>query len=170
MTEQVNSPQPDHKTESQKRSILHPHVLRSTWFGAGLLPKAPGTWGSLAALPFGWIVTYYGGYLSLALATLLVFFIGWWSSARYVEIFNKEDPGEVVIDEVAGQWIVLLAAPLDPVTYVGAFLLFRLFDILKPWPVSFADKNIKGGLGIMIDDVLAGIYGAVILALILEFF
>ena len=121
-------------------------------------------------MPIGWVITSYGGNLFLALATLLVFFIGWWSSARYVEIFNKEDPGEVVIDEVAGQWIVLLAAPLDPVTYVGAFLLFRLFDILKPWPVSFADKNIKGGLGIMIDDVLAGIYGAVILALILEFF
>jgi len=159
---------PNH--ESPRPGPFHPHVLISTWFCSGLLPKAPGTWGSLAALPFAWFIVSQWGYTGLAIGVVLVFILGWWSSSAYVMLTGSEDPGEVVIDEVAGQWIVLLAAPLDPIAYAGAFLLFRLFDILKPWPVSFADKSIKGGLGIMLDDVLAGIYGAAILALVLEFF
>ena len=134
------------------------------------MPKAPGTWGSLAALPFGWIIVDQWGYSALAIASFLVFILGCWSSSAYVKLVGREDPGEVVIDEVAGQWIVLLAAPLDPVAYVFAFLLFRVFDILKPWPISMADKNIKGGFGIMFDDVLAGVFGAAVLALVMEFF
>ena len=167
MTDQIPSQTP---SESQKPGFLHPHVLISTWFGAGLMPKAPGTWGSLAALPFGWLIVSQWGYTALAVASLLVFLVGCWSSSAYVSMTGREDPGEVVVDEVAGQWIVLLAAPLDPIAYVGAFLLFRFFDILKPWPVSMADENIKGGFGIMFDDVLAGVYGVAVLALILEFF
>ncbi len=170
VNKQPQDPHSKFNDESPRPRPFHPHVLISTWFCTGLLPKAPGTWGSLAALPFAWVIVSQWGYTALTFGVVLVFLLGWWSSAAYVTLTGGEDPGEVVIDEVAGQWIVLLAAPLDPIAYAGAFLLFRLFDILKPWPVSFADKTIKGGLGIMLDDILAGIYGAAILALVLEFF
>ena len=75
-----------------------------------------------------------------------------------------EDPGAIVIDEVAGQWLVLVAAPLDPLAYALAFLLFRIFDIWKPWPVRWADRHVKGGLGIMLDDILAAIYAVALLS------
>jgi phosphatidylglycerophosphatase A len=78
-----------------------------------------------------------------------------------------EDPGAVVIDEVAGQWLVLAVAPLDVWYFAAAFVLFRVFDIAKPWPVSWADRRIKGGFGVMFDDILAGLYGAAVLLVVL---
>ena len=81
----------------------------------------------------------------------------------YVEAAGQADPGAVVIDEVAGQWLALIAIPLDPLLYLLAFLAFRLFDILKPWPVGWADREVKGGLGIMLDDALAADYAAAVL-------
>ena len=76
-------------------------------------------------------------------------------------------PASVVIDEVAGQWLVLLAAPRDPLAWVLAFLLFRIFDIWKPWPVRWADRDIAGGLGVMLDDLLAAVYAALVLSVLL---
>jgi phosphatidylglycerophosphatase A len=146
-------------------SALHPASLAATWFGAGLLPKAPGTWGSLAALPFAWGLMAAGGPLLLLAAIVICFGLGWWASSVYVRLTGTEDPGEVVIDEVVGQWLVLLAAPLDPLSYLAAFILFRLFDIRKPWPVCWADRQIGGGLGIMLDDILAAGYGLGLLLL-----
>lgn len=137
--------------------------LISTWFGVGLLPKAPGTWGSLAALPFAWFIYSYGGYQILLLATAGIFAAGVWMSGIAAAESGAEDPGEVVIDEVAGQWLTLVVVPPDFLLYAAGFVLFRVFDIWKPWPVSWADRNLKGGLGIMADDVLAGVYAAVIL-------
>lgn len=147
-------------------SILHPAALASTWFGAGLLPKVPGTWGSAAALPFAWGLMAAGGPFLLLAAAIACFAIGWWASAVYVGLTGADDPGEVVIDEVAGQWLVLLAAPLDPASYLAGFALFRLFDIWKPWPVRWADRRVGGGLGIMLDDVLAGLYGLGLMTLL----
>ncbi len=137
--------------------------LLATWFGAGLLPKAPGTWGSLAAMPLAWIIVTYGGTVWLAFATFVVFVVGWWVSDVYVTHTGVTDPSEVVIDEVAGQWLTLLVVPPDPVLYLAGFLLFRLFDIRKPWPVSWADNSLEGGLGVMVDDILAGLYAALFL-------
>ena len=148
-------------------SSRHPAFLIATWFGAGLLPKAPGTWGSLAALPLGWALAAWGGPLLLAAAATLLFFVGWWASAVYVKRSGIADPAQVVVDEVVGQWLALLPAPLDPLLYFAAFLLFRLFDIRKPWPVGWADREIAGGLGVMLDDVQAGGYAALVLALAL---
>lgn len=139
----------------------NPAALLSTWFGAGLLPKAPGTWGSLAALPFAWIIAWTGGWQALSLATLMVFIIGWWAAGRTASTIGISDPGCIVIDEVAGQWLVLLATPPDLGRYLIGFLLFRILDITKPWPASWADRRIKGGLGIMLDDVFAGLYGLI---------
>lgn len=145
-------------------SLRDPAVLIATWFGAGLLPGAPGTWGSLAALPVAWLIHWAAGPAALAVAVLVVFGLGIWATGRVIGGSLGEDPGAVVIDEVAGQWLVLLAVPLDPLLYAAAFLVFRIFDILKPWPVSWADRAIKGALGVMLDDILAAIYGAALLA------
>lgn len=133
----------------------------ATWFGAGLLPKAPGTWGSLAALPFAWIVHAELGQGWLAGAAVLLFAVGTWAAERYRRHAEAEDPQAVVVDEVVGQWLVLAALPgPELLSYAIGFALFRLFDVWKPWPVSWADRHVKGGLGIMLDDVLAAAYGA----------
>jgi phosphatidylglycerophosphatase A len=137
---------------------LHPIAVITTWFGAGLLPKAPGTWGSLAALPFAWIIVQTFGISGLAIATVLVFGLGVWASEIFVQRFGGEDPQAIVIDEVAGQWLVLLMAPPELLYYALGFILFRIVDIFKPWPANWADKLVKGGLGVMLDDVLAAPY------------
>ena len=136
-------------------------ILLATWFGFGLLPGAPGTWGSLAALPVAWLIHMKSGPAGLAIAAIIIFFIGIWAAGVYAREIGNRDPGQVVIDEVAGQWITLaLAAPLDPIFYAVAFLMFRVFDILKPWPASWVDQRLKGGVGIMLDDVIAALYAA----------
>lgn len=142
-----------------KEFLFSPAGILATWFGSGLLPKAPGTWGSLAALPFAWVIQYYTGWMGLAVASVLVFIIGCWAASVFEEKAGVKDPGAVVIDEVAGQWMVLIPAGLDPLLYLIGFGLFRLVDIFKPWPACWADKNVHGGVGIMLDDVLAAIYG-----------
>ena len=147
-------------------TLLHPATVVATWFGVGLLPKAPGTWGSAAALPFAWLLMHLGGRPLLLAATLVCFLVGWWAAAVSVARTTAADPSEVVIDEVAGQWLVLTLAPLDPVSYLVGFALFRLFDIRKPWPVGWADARIGGGLGVMVDDILAAGYGLLGMALL----
>jgi phosphatidylglycerophosphatase A len=147
----------------------------ATWFGSGLLPKAPGTWGSLAAIPFAYIMSVYTCPYVLISGTVALFFIGIWASDKIEESAQKKDPGFIVVDEVVGQWIALLPLPflysiLDHSSFyffsapvaVLAFIAFRIFDIWKPWPVSYADKNVHGGYGIMLDDVIAGMYALII--------
>ena len=138
--------------------FAHPVCLLATWFGAGLMPKAPGTWGSFAALPFAWLIAYYGGVWSLIAATVLVSLVGWWAAAAYAKALGREDPGDVVIDEVAGQWLSLISAGTDIGLFAVGFIAFRFADILKPWPAGWANARLHGGLGIMLDDILAGIY------------
>lgn len=145
----------------------HPGTLIATWFGVGLLPWAPGTWGSLVALPLAWLIAAQFGRIGLLLATLLVLAVGWLAAAAVTKASGVEDEGSVVVDEVAGQWLTLVAAPLSPLAYAMGFLLFRLFDIAKPWPVRWADRAIGGGLGVMADDVLAALYAALALSVLL---
>jgi phosphatidylglycerophosphatase A len=127
----------------------------------------PGTWASLAALPCAWLIRSTGGTTALAVATVVAFLAGWWASARVTQVGGASDPGWVVIDEIAAEWLVMLAVPQRLWFYAAAFLAFRLFDIWKPFPVSWCDRNVKGGFGIMLDDVVAAIY-AVLLIVILE--
>ena len=141
----------------------HPAVILATWFGIGLLPTAPGSWASLAALPFAWGIGSLFGFAGLATASAVAFFVGWWASGIVARASTVKDPGPVVIDEIAGQWLVLLAAPLDPLAYALAFLLFRVFDTWKPWPARWADRHVKGGLGIVLDDLLAAVYAVLVL-------
>ena len=149
-------------------SLANPAVLLATVFGIGWLPKAPGTWGSLAALPLGWWIVASGGWPALLGALLVVFAVGVWACAGYSKATGTHDAGACVIDEVVGQWIVLLVLPLDPLFYLGGFLVFRLFDIVKPWPAGWADRNVHGGFGVMLDDVFAGLQGAAVMWLVLQ--
>lgn len=138
--------------------------MLSTWFYSGLVPFAPGTFGSIAALPFAWLIVEYTGKLGLANATLVIFIIGLWASKTYMAETGKTDPGEVVIDEVVGQWLVCLVIVDNNHMgqYFLALLAFRVFDIMKPWPISIFDKR-HDAMGVMMDDVVAGILGAAVL-------
>lgn len=141
--------------------------LAATFFGAGTFPAAPGTFGSLAALPFGvallQIPAPYGR-LALLLAVTAVFAIGVWAATRYCESAGQSDPGEIVIDEVAGQWLALIfVAPHNPWHVFLAFLLFRFFDVIKLWPANWAQEHLPGGWGVMMDDIVAGLYAATLL-------
>jgi phosphatidylglycerophosphatase A len=142
-------------------------VLLATWFGAGLLPVAPGSWGSLAALPFAWAIVKLWGLIGLGVAGALAFLVGWWAAATVAKASTVKDPGPIVIDELAAQWLVLLAAPPAPLPYALAFLLFRIFDIWKPWPARWADRRVQGGLGIMLDDFFAAVYAMLSLLVLL---
>ncbi len=147
----------------------------ATLFGVGNLRPAPGTWGSAAAVPLAWGLHGLGGFPLFGAATVGVFFLGWWAIARATAGQADHDPSEIVIDEVAGQWLALwpLSAGLwfagaDPWLFpypgwVGGFLLFRLFDIWKPGPIGWADR-MHTPLGVMLDDVIAGLFAAIVVA------
>lgn len=211
------------KQDTQSISWYHPAFLIATWFGIGKVSFAPGTFGSLGAFPL-FIASHYllcfgknestFNYIYLLFLAIL-FIIGQWASKVYMKKTGKQDPGEVVIDEVVGQLVVWFAAfsALAPLiglfdvlygsasehsqqatieslhelfstpafltsyiitiipTCVLGFLLFRLFDIWKPFPIGWCDKNIKGGFGVMFDDIFAAIYACISLyAVILLFF
>ena len=141
-------------------------MFLATGFFSGYLPKAPGTWGSLVALPL-WLALSFLSSSSYCLMLAVVFFLGWFVAGEAEKILDTPDPGCVVIDEIFGMFITLFAAPRSWTALILAFLLFRLFDIVKPFPVSWFDRRINGGLGIMLDDAMAGIYAFVTLRLFL---
>ena len=135
---------------------------------SGYLPKAPGTWGSLVGL------VQYSLLHTLSLPVYLavvagLFVVGSFVAGEAEKILDNRDPGVVVIDEIVGILIAMIAVPLTPLTMVLGFVLFRIFDILKPFPVNFFDQRFHGGLGIMLDDVIAGIYSLIILQLLVHF-
>lgn len=136
----------------------------------GHFPKAPGTWGSLASIVAApWL------FLPLPLwgrivALLLILAIGTWACSRAEVVIGKKDPGCVIIDELFGQWLAILFFTGMPIWYLAvAFILFRGFDIFKPWPVKWAETAFPGGLGVMIDDGVSGLYALVCLHLIHAF-
>lgn len=142
--------------------FFHPATQIATWFGSGLAKVAPGTWGSIAALPCAAGLVWLGGPWALLAAAGVVFVAGLWAGARYAAASGGGDPGAVVVDEVAGQWLALFPVALDLRLYPVAFLAFRVFDIVKPWPANWMDRTLKGGLGIMADDIVAGTYAAAV--------
>ena len=148
--------------------LAKPKILIATFGGVGLIPVAPGTWGSLAALPLYWLMrgirlrSYLLGIAGLTLVGL--------RCASEAEKTMGQDPGAVVIDEVAGQLLTLMARPAGLKEVVAGFALFRLFDIAKPGPVGWCDRELKGGLGIMADDLVAGLLAAACLNPIMRYF
>ncbi|MEZ5447635.1 MAG: phosphatidylglycerophosphatase A [Thiolinea sp.] len=130
--------------------------------GSGLSPKAPGTVGTLAAIPFYlWMASLGTGVYLLILVLAIV--AGIWLCGESARRLGVHDHGGIVWDEFAGFWLTMLAAPSGIISVVVGFVLFRIFDIWKPWPIRWADRQVQGGLGIMLDDLLAGIYAGLLL-------
>ena len=152
-------------------SFWHPAVLAATWFGTGLLPKAPGTWGSLAALPIAWVIAERFGPLALVAVGLAIFLVGLWAVKIYLDHSSDQsqdkDPGIINIDEVAAQLLVLVPAGLDPLAFGLGFIAFRFFDVIKPWPIGALERRLDGALGVMADDLAAALYAAAIVSLFL---
>jgi phosphatidylglycerophosphatase A len=141
-------------------------MLIATGFYSGYLPKAPGTWGSLV----GVLLVFLLHALSLQIYLSVIaglFIVGSFVAGEAEKILDNRDPGVVVIDEIVGMLITMIAVPVTPLTMALGFILFRVFDIAKPFPVNFFDQHFHGGLGIMLDDVVAGIYSLIIMQLIL---
>lgn len=145
--------------------LKKPAVLLACGLGSGLMPKAPGTFGTLAAIPL-YLVMQPLGLLNYLLLTAAFFVLGIWLCHQAIKVFERDDPSEVVWDEVVGFLITMIAAPAGWQWLLLGFVLFRIFDIWKPWPVSLADQKLHGGLGIMLDDVIAGVYAMLILFIV----
>lgn len=138
------------------RMLFHPAHFLSLGFGSGLAPIAPGTFGTLAAMPLYWTLMSLD--LTVYLVVVLVLgLLGIALCAYTAKVLGVHDHSAIVWDEVVGYLITMAAAPAGWVWWLGGFVLFRLFDILKPWPIRWIDRRVHGGLGIMLDDVLAGL-------------
>ena len=140
-------------------------IVLGTWFGCGFFPWAPGTVGSLAAVLLAYLMHSYwnAGRVAFLLLTLCLVGPAVWASTVTARAVGRKDPGLVVVDEVLGQWITLCGATaLVPASFASAFVLFRLFDIWKPWPVRNLER-LPEGFGIVADDLGAGLYAALIL-------
>jgi phosphatidylglycerophosphatase A len=152
-----------------KRLLRDPGHLLSFGLGSGLSPYAPGTAGTAAAIPFYLLLSTLHP-ITYLLATLLSVVLGVYLCGRTSKALGVHDHAAIVWDEFAGFFITMLFAPVSLTTVVLGFCLFRLFDITKPWPASVIDSRIKGGLGVMLDDVIAGIYAMLVLQLYLRLF
>jgi phosphatidylglycerophosphatase A len=147
-----------------KTLIRRPDCFIAYGFGSGLAPKAPGTFGTLVALPIYWLIQDWSiwAYLSFV---LVAFIAGIWLCQRAADWLKNDDPSGVVWDEIVGYLVAMVFAPSGWQWMLLGFVLFRFFDIVKPWPVSLADKKLHGGLGIMLDDVIAGGYSLLVLGM-----
>jgi phosphatidylglycerophosphatase A len=140
----------------QFTALKDPVVCLALGLGSGLSPKAPGTAGTLMTVPLFLLIQDLP-LMAYALITLLITLLGIWICSYTAKKLGVHDHPAIVIDEVAGFLITMFAAPAGWPWLLAGFILFRLFDALKPWPISWLDKNVKGGFGIMIDDVAAGL-------------
>ncbi|MDO6620441.1 MULTISPECIES: phosphatidylglycerophosphatase A [unclassified Shewanella] len=149
----------------KKLTLTNPVHFLALGFGSGLAAKAPGTFGTLAAVP----IVYLMSFLSLSafiFITLISCLVGIYICDKAAKDMGVHDHGAIVWDEVAGLMITMIAAPAGVIWLVVGFALFRFFDILKPWPIRWLDAKVHGGFGIMIDDVLAGIFSLICLQLL----
>ncbi|MBZ8119398.1 phosphatidylglycerophosphatase A [Roseovarius sp. LXJ103] len=139
--------------------------------GVGYLKPAPGTWGSLAALPLAWLLHVVAGPWLLVFAIVAGFIKGLWATSHLIKGQENHDPAYIVVDEVVGQWIAILPLSIGAAHagvsilalwpgWIAAFVLFRFFDITKLGPIGWADRR-KGPLGVMLDDVIAGVFAAI---------
>jgi phosphatidylglycerophosphatase A len=145
-----------------KTVLTHPIHFLAFGFGSGLAPFAPGTFGTLAAVPLYLLMIKFSLPIYLAI-TLLSISVGFWLCGRSSKMLGVHDHSGIVWDEFAGFFITMIAAPQGWQWIVFGFVLFRLFDIWKPWPIYIIDKKVQGGVGIMMDDVIAGVFALVVL-------
>lgn len=158
----MNSPIPKHL-------LRDPGHLLSFGFGSGLSPYAPGTAGTVAAIPVYLLLSMLHP-IAYLLATVASVMMGVYLCGRTSQALGVHDHAAIVWDEFAGFFITMLFAPTSITTVILGFVLFRIFDIFKPWPASVIDTRLKGGLGVMLDDVIAGIYAMVLMQVYLRFF
>ncbi|PCI74472.1 MAG: phosphatidylglycerophosphatase A [SAR86 cluster bacterium] len=144
---------------SNKAILANPIHLLAFGFGAGLSPKAPGTVGTVVAVLIYLVLPSMSPIIYAGLI-VLSFIFGIWLCGKTAEDLGVHDHGGIVWDEFVGYWITMFMAPSGLIWVLLGFVLFRLLDIFKPWPIKWADKELTGGLGIMLDDVLAGIMAA----------
>lgn len=151
------------RLDSWESRFSSPAYWIAVFFGSGLIRPAPGTWGSLAALVAGYFL-FQAGILVLALSIVGVTAIGTVAINSIEKQTGVHDAPEIVIDEVAGMWISLLPLYFTEPSlgwFGAAFLLFRLFDIIKPWPIGWLDRHVSGGFGVMVDDIVAGFFAVI---------
>jgi phosphatidylglycerophosphatase A len=146
--------------------LKNPVHLLAFGFGSGLSPKAPGTVGTLVAIPLYLLLVQLSLPLYLA-AIMLAFIAGIWLCGRTAHDLGVHDHGGIVWDEFVGFWITMILVPLTWYWVLAGFIAFRVFDIFKPFPIGWLDRKIGGGLGIMIDDVIAGLYAALVIQLLM---
>lgn len=150
--------------------LTNPIHFLALGLGSGLIHPAPGTWGSLAGLIIGALLFPWAGTISFAILTALSFLLGCYLCQKTADDMGVHDHGSIVWDEFVGVWICLLFIPeLSWFWCVIAFVIFRFFDILKPYPIKFFDEKLESGFGIMIDDVLAAVYGVIVIVILRVF-
>ncbi len=148
--------------------LKNPLVFLALGFGSGLAPKAPGTVGTLVALPLYYFMAQLP-LLHYLMITAVLFIIGVWLCGYTASKLGVHDHPGIVFDEIVGYLITMIAVPFSWPMLLAGFVLFRFFDAVKPWPISWCDKNLHGGFGIMFDDVLAGLASLILLQLYLHF-
>ena len=155
----------NHGPENLARTVLtDPVHFLAFGFGTGLAPFAPGTFGSIPGLILFWLTLDFGLHVQLSIAVAMAL-IGIWICGESARRIGVHDHGGIVWDEIVGMYVTLFLAPISVVGFVLAFILFRIMDIVKPWPIRDLDHSMQGGLGIMLDDLLAALYAALLLAL-----
>jgi phosphatidylglycerophosphatase A len=154
-----------HTAPAAKFNLRNPVHFIALGFGSGLLKPAPGTWGTLAGVPiYIWLSSF--SLVTYIVVTVFAFLIGVWLCDVTCRDAGIHDHGAIVWDEIVGLLITMAFVPFAWSSLLLGFLLFRFFDILKPWPIRVLDRRVGGGFGVMIDDVLAGVFAGVILFLV----
>ena len=148
--------------------LKNPIHFLSLGFGTGLAPQAPGTFGTLAAIPVV-VLAASLGLTGFIIATVVACVVGVFFCDYTAKAMGEHDHPAIVWDEIAGFMVAMLAVPISWQTLSVAFILFRIFDILKPWPIRYLDKHVSGGVGIMLDDILAGLATLAILHALLSY-
>ncbi len=149
-----------------KITIKTPAQFFASGFGSGCAPVAPGTFGTLASIPIWWLLSFLSP-TPYVIAVVAIFLFGWYVSEKASQELNVHDHGGIVIDEFVGFFITMFLVPISWWTVLLGFVLFRIFDVIKPWPIKVLDRQVKGGFGIMIDDVLAGVMALISMHVIL---
>lgn len=148
-------------------NLLQKILLKlATVFGVGEISKAPGTWGTLAAIPLAYVLISIGSFWQMGWTFVLIL-ISVISAEAYERFHQTHDSSKIVIDEVVGFLVTMMWVPLTWQAFLVGFILFRFFDILKPFPISWVDKKAKGGVGVVADDLLAGIFSNILLQILL---
>lgn len=165
MSENLSEKKSISQSELRQAFFKHPVHWLALGFGTGLVPKAPGTAGTLAALPFI-LLTASQPLMVKLLALLLLCISGIWLCGKSAELLGVHDHGAIVWDEIAGYYLTALFIPVSALGLLLGFIVFRIFDILKPWPIRQLDAQVHGGLGIMLDDLVAGLLAGGVICLL----